>query len=180
MITCLALCNNVTPVEAGPIKEVNIEEFEGQIVDDSLKKSHHSELRPSRSKSFASSMHENADDPQLEASSPDEVALVKFGFSLNQKLVERTRTDCTLQPIIGPNEKFDILASFPFTSESKKMGCLLRSQTTGKGIYYLKGAEVVMEHKIKAGARPSLKESCESLAMDGLRTLVFAQKVLSE
>ena len=59
------------------------------------------------------------------------------------------------------------------------MGCLLKSRNTNRIIYYLKGAEVVMEHKIKAGARASLLESCENLAMDGLRTLVFAQKVLS-
>jgi hypothetical protein len=54
------------------------------------------------------------------------------------------------------------------------MGCLLKSRQTGRNIYYLKGAEVTMESKIKAGARPSLKESCESLAMEGLRTLAFA------
>ena len=76
--------------------------------------------------------------------------------------------------ITGNIEEFDILASFPFTSESKKMGCLLKSRKSGRNIYYLKGAEVVMEHKIKAGARASLLESCENLAMDGLRTLVFA------
>ena len=54
------------------------------------------------------------------------------------------------------------------------MGCLLKSRETGKNIYYLKGAEMVMEKKIKPGARPSLLESCENLAMEGLRTLVFA------
>ena len=73
-----------------------------------------------------------------------------------------------------------MLASFPFTSESKKMGCLLQSKNTGRIIYYLKGAEVVMEYKIKAGARATLLESCENLAMDGLRTLAFAQRVLSQ
>ena len=36
-----------------------------------------------------------------------------------------------------------------------------------------------MEHKIKPQARAALLEFCESLAMDGLRTLVFAQKVLT-
>ena len=85
-----------------------------------------------------------------------------------------------MQDITGKIEEFDILASFPFTSESKKMGCLIKSRSSGRNIYYLKGAEVVMEHKIKAGARASLLESCENLAMDGLRTLVFAQKVLSQ
>jgi len=31
-----------------------------------------------------------------------------------------------------------------------------------------------MEHKIKPQARAALLEFCEGLAMDGLRTLVFA------
>lgn len=120
------------------------------------------------------------DEPKLEASSPDEVALVKFGYQLRMRLIERDRKVCSIQTVDGKIETFDILASFPFTSESKKMGCLLKSRTTGRNIYFLKGAEVVMEHKIKAGARPSLLESCEYLAMDGLRTLVFAQKLLTD
>ena len=119
-------------------------------------------------------------EPQLEASSPDEVALVKFGYSVKMRLVERTREHCSLKDINGANETYDILASFPFTSESKKMGILLKSRETGRNIYFLKGAEIVMEHKIKVGARPSLLESCENLAMEGLRTLVFAQKVLTD
>lgn len=118
--------------------------------------------------------------PQLEASSPDEVALVKFGYQVKMKLVRRERTSCILEDIEGNVETFDILASFPFTSESKKMGCLLKSQHTGRNIYLLKGAEMVMEHKIKVGARPSLLEACENLAHEGLRTLVFAQKVLTD
>ena len=96
------------------------------------------------------------------------------------RLIERERTSCKLLNISGKEEVFDILASFPFTSESKKMGCLLKSRETGRNIYYLKGAEIVKEHKIKVGARPSLLESCENLAMEGLRTLVFAQKVLTD
>jgi magnesium-transporting ATPase (P-type) len=40
---------------------------------------------------------------------------------------------------------------FPFTSESKKMGILLKyfSQGSDKFIYLVKGAEVVIEPKIK-------------------------------
>ena len=112
-------------------------------------------------------------EPQLEASSPDEVALVKFGYLCRMKLLERTRDRCTMQDVTGKNEEFEILASFPFTSESKKMGCLIKSKATGRILYYLKGAEVVIVPKIKAGARASLLESCENLAMDGLRTLAF-------
>lgn len=95
-------------------------------------------------------------------------------------MVERDRTYCILRNAQGGLEEYDVLASFPFTSESKKMGILLRNRQTQQVLYYLKGAEVVMEDKIKAGARPSLQESCENLALDGLRTLVFAQKLLTE
>lgn len=68
---------------------------------------------------------------------------------------------------------------FPFTSESKKMSVLMKSKETGRIIYFVKGAEVVMERFIRPQARSSLLEFCEVLAMDGLRTLVFAQKVLT-
>ena len=119
-------------------------------------------------------------EPQLEASSPDEVAMVKFGFQCNMSLVERDRLYCILRNASGKLEEYDVLASFPFTSESKKMGILLKSRDTGKIFYYLKGAEVVMEAKIKAHARPAVQESCENLALDGLRTLVFAQKLITQ
>lgn len=89
-------------------------------------------------------------------------------------LVERDRTYCIMRNAKGGLEEYDVLASFPFTSESKKMGILLKNRSTNQILYYLKGAEVVMEPKIKVGARPSLQESCENLALDGLRTLVFA------
>jgi phospholipid-translocating ATPase len=105
--------------------------------------------------------------------------MVKFGFQLNMSLVERDRLYCFLRNAEGKVEEYDVLASFPFTSESKKMGILLKSRATQKVLYYLKGAEVVMEPKIKAQARPALQESCENLALDGLRTLVFAQKLIT-
>jgi phospholipid-translocating ATPase len=100
--------------------------------------------------------------------------MVKFGYQLSMSLVERDRTYCIMRNSGGNLEEYDVLASFPFTSESKKMGILLKSRENGRVIYYLKGAEVVMEGKIKASARPALQESCENLALDGLRTLVFA------
>ena len=71
-------------------------------------------------------------------------------------------------------ENYEILANFPFSSESKKMSVLLKQKETNKFLYYVKGAEVVMEAKVKSHQRAPLLEFCESLAMDGLRTLVFA------
>jgi len=59
------------------------------------------------------------------------------------------------------------------------MSVLIKNKDTGHNIYYVKGAEVVMEHKVRPVSRANVLEFCESLAMDGLRTLVIAQKVLS-
>jgi len=46
-------------------------------------------------------------------------------------------------------ENYEILANFPFSSETKKMSILVRHKETGRYIYYVKGAEVVMEHKVR-------------------------------
>ena len=71
-------------------------------------------------------------------------------------------------------ENYDVLANVPFSSETKKMSILIRQVETGRYIYYVKGAEVVMEHKVKPSQKALLLEFCESLAMEGLRTLVIA------
>ena len=49
----------------------------------------------------------------------------------------------------------------------------MRHKETDKLVFYLKGAETVMYNKVKPNQRSSLIESCENLAMDGLRTLVI-------
>ena len=77
-------------------------------------------------------------------------------------------------------EEYDILANFPFSSETKRMGIIVRYRKTGKIVFYLKGAETVMEKKVRPNQRACLVESCENLAMEGLRTLVISQKMITE
>mmetsp|Transcript_103060 Transcript_103060/g.142607 ORF Transcript_103060/g.142607 Transcript_103060/m.142607 type:complete len:209 (+) Transcript_103060:1319-1945(+) len=200
MMTALAICNNVTPVQQEPIVDLeNVIDDRGQMRA-SIVEVHGKELKQRRStlkdeereNSFVNNgkgssfkkdkevVEEANTDPVLQASSPDEIALVKYGYKMNMKLIERERTFVTLKNANLDNETYDIIANFPFTSESKKMSCLVKSRETGKYIHYTKGAEVVMEHKITPGARPSLLEHCENLAMEGLRTLAIAQKVLTK
>ena len=66
------------------------------------------------------------EEPNLQASSPDEISLVRFTYGLGVKLRERERTHCSLTNSAGVTENYRILALFPFTSESKKMSVLLR------------------------------------------------------
>ncbi len=51
---------------------------------------------------------------------------------------------------------------------------LVKQKETGRYIYYIKGAEVVMETKVKPIQKALVLEFCENLAMEGLRTLVIA------
>jgi len=96
--------------------------------------------------------HPDASDPsvvEFQASSPDEVALVKFADSLGMKLIERDQNLISILNCNGQNEKYDVLANFPFSSETKRMGIVLRHQETQRIVFYLKGAEVVMKSKVR-------------------------------
>ncbi|KAM3127182.1 hypothetical protein pb186bvf_020701 [Paramecium bursaria] len=112
-----------------------------------------------------------------QASSPDEIALVKIAESLGIQLESRDQFSIT----INYNEKqlvYKILNNFPFSSESKRMGILL--ENNGQYIFYLKGADTVMKQFVHETQRGFIDEECENLAREGLRTLVITQKILSE
>jgi phospholipid-translocating ATPase len=49
----------------------------------------------------------------------------------------------------GHTEEYEILGNFPFSSESKRMGIILKHLETKKIIFYLKGAETVMMKKVR-------------------------------
>ncbi len=102
---------------------------------------------------------------EFQASSPDEVALVKFAESLKMRLVERDQARIQLINPAGKEEHYEILANFPFSSETKRMGILVRHLQSGTIFFYLKGAEVVMQAKIAPNQRSIVDESCETLAL---------------
>lgn len=80
----------------------------------------------------------------LQASSPDEIALVRFSEELGFFLKERGKNDIKVEAPHGVDEDYDILANFPFSSETKRMGIIVRHRSTGRLILYLKGADMVM------------------------------------
>jgi phospholipid-translocating ATPase len=57
-----------------------------------------------------------------QASSPDEVALVKLAESLKIKLNERSQMRMQILNATETPEDYEILANFPFSSETKRMG----------------------------------------------------------
>lgn len=115
-----------------------------------------------------------------QASSPDEIALVKYAESLGIILAERDPGSIVLSYPNDIKHRYEILGNFPFSSKTKRMGIIVRQLETQKIIFYLKGAEVKLEKKVCPEYSPIIKEAAELLAIDGLRTLVIAQKELTE
>lgn len=113
----------------------------------------------------------------LQASSPDEISLVKLAAELNLTLMHRDRTSIVLQNPLGEQEEYTILYTFPFTSATKRMAIVLESKLTGEILVLMKGADsVVLEASNPA---PWASEQVSNLASKGLRTLVFAQRTIT-
>ena len=127
-----------------------------------------------------------------QASSPDEIAIVRWTESVGLKLLHRDRKLITLQSTTSDRVviKVKILDIFPFTSESKRMGIIVQyipsiTSTTASAPssdsreiwFYQKGADTVMTSIVSAN--DWLDEETANMAREGLRTLVIGRKRLS-
>lgn len=112
-----------------------------------------------------------------QASSPDEVAIVEWTESVGLTLSSRDRTSMTLRTPTHSTLTFDILYVFPFTSESKRMGIIIRDRTSGQIQFVQKGADVIMTKIVQKN--DWLDEETGNMAREGLRTLVIGRKKLS-
>lgn len=115
----------------------------------------------------------------FQGASPDELALVSFAASAGLLLVSRDLRQIVLRRgLDGAELAFDILHEFPFTSETKRMGIVLRCRQSGTLTFYAKGADVAMADKVARSYW--LEEEVGNLAREGLRTLVVARRRVSE
>jgi phospholipid-translocating ATPase len=117
-----------------------------------------------------------------QASSPDEVSIVKWTELVGMTLIERDRESIKIavgsdfrQPVLVL--EYEILHNFPFTSETKRMGIVLRDKLSGEVYFFEKGADMVMSRIVLSN--DWLDEECGNMARDGLRTLVIGRKLLS-
>ncbi|KAJ2160334.1 putative aminophospholipid-translocase [Coemansia sp. RSA 552] len=163
MVESLALCHNVTPAEES-----------APAADDT----HDSRVAVAVARPMS-----------YQASSPDEVAIVAWTEQVGVVLAERTLSKITLRlDALIPEEQngrgmaplltYDILHVFPFTSESKRMGIIVRSGLSGEIYFIQKGADAVMARIVQDN--DWLEEECGNMARDGLRTLVVGRKRLSQ
>ncbi|ELU38737.1 phospholipid-translocating P-type ATPase, putative [Rhizoctonia solani AG-1 IA] len=112
-----------------------------------------------------------------QASSPDEVAIVKWTESVGLTLTSRTRTQIELQTPDGTTLVYSVLALFPFTSESKRMGIVVQSMETHEIMFVQKGADTVMARLVQRS--DWLEEETANMAREGLRTLVCGRRRLT-
>lgn len=125
-----------------------------------------------------------------QASSPDEIAIVRWAESVGLRLLHRDRHTITLQSVNTSRVvvRVKILEVFPFTSAGKRMGIILQfSQGTESAVssaespaevwFYQKGADTVMTSIV--AANDWLDEETANMAREGLRTLVVGRRKLS-
>jgi len=112
-----------------------------------------------------------------QASSPDEIALVKFTESIRLILTGRELHNITLLNPMGEHEQYEILNIFPFTSETKRMGIIVRDRD-GLITFYMKGADAIMAKLVQSN--DWLDEECGNMAREGLRTLAFGKRTMTE
>ncbi|CAL1295011.1 unnamed protein product [Larinioides sclopetarius] len=151
-VRALALCHNVTPVYE------DTSDADGNCETEADQQSNQSFV--------------------YQASSPDEVALVAWTESVGLTLIHRDITSMKLKTAHNQILNYSILQIFPFTSETKRMGIIVKEESSGDIIFFMKGADVVMSSIVQYN--DWLDEECGNMAREGLRTLVVAKKVLTE
>nr|XP_054762202.1 probable phospholipid-transporting ATPase IIB [Lytechinus pictus] len=147
-VRALALCHNVTPVEE--------EDAERLVINDGDQEAR----------------------IVYQASSPDEVALVTWTETVNLTLVRRDLNSMLLRNPTGDLDEYTILQIFPFTSETKRMGIIVKEEKSGQIIFFMKGADTVMSSIVQYN--DWLEEESGNMAREGLRTLVVGKRVLTE
>ncbi len=105
--------------------------------------------------------------------------MVNVAEKLGMQLLSRDHSKIKIKNVVNQEETYQILDNFPFTSENKKMGIIVKQEETDRIIFFLKGADLVMKEAVPEIQRGFLLDECENLASQGLRTLVITQKTLS-
>ncbi|EFC37321.1 MgtA domain/ATPase domain-containing protein [Naegleria gruberi] len=111
--------------------------------------------------------------------SSDEIALLEAATNNGFKLIQRTNEGLVIDEM-GETRFYEIIATFPFTSDRKRMTVLVKTQE-GRYIAYVKGADNVMLKRCRARKEyvHELKSALLNFSVQGLRTLVIGRRELS-
>ncbi|XP_023258818.1 probable phospholipid-transporting ATPase VB isoform X1 [Seriola lalandi dorsalis] len=132
-----------------------------------------------------------SDNLSYEAESPDEAALVYAAKAYGFTLLARTPDSVTVRLPSGNDLVFEVLDTLAFDSNRKRMSVLVRHPITREYVLYTKGADYAImellgtpyaEHR--SGSQKNIaadtQHHLDCYAKEGLRTLCFTKKVVSD
>ncbi|KAK1904725.1 putative phospholipid-transporting ATPase VB [Dissostichus eleginoides] len=131
------------------------------------------------------------DNVTYEAESPDEAALVYAAKAYGFTLLARTPHSVTVRLPSGEDLVFEVLDTLTFDFNRKRMSVLVRHPITKKCVLYTKGADYAILELLGTSYAEHLRGKQKNIATDtqhhldfygkeGLRTLCFTKKVVSE
>ncbi|KAI3351840.1 hypothetical protein L3Q82_020667 [Scortum barcoo] len=126
-----------------------------------------------------------------EAESPDEAALVYAAKAYGFTLLARTPDSVTVRLPSGEDLVFEVLDTLTFDSIRKRMSVLVRHPITKERVLYTKGADYAIMELLGTPYAEHLRGNQKNIAADtqhhldcyakeGLRTLCFTKKVVSD
>jgi magnesium-transporting ATPase (P-type) len=126
---------------------------------------------------------ENQNDVvSFQGSNPDEVTLVTSACELGVEFIERTQNLIKLK-VLNELKEFEIIQKFDFTSSRMRSSIIVRGKD-GLIKVYMKGSDSVIFSKIDQFSKDNLyrisKEHIDVFAKQGLRTLCYSYRVLSQ
>lgn len=122
-------------------------------------------------------VYENGES-SYQAASPDEIAIVKWTETVGLTLAKRDRQSILLTYAGSKaGQRLEILQIFPFSSETKRMGIVVRDVEKDEITFFEKGADSIMGRIVQKN--DWLEEETGNMAREGLRTLVIGRKKLT-
>lgn len=112
--------------------------------------------------------------------SPDEIAIVDAARHLGFKFLGNDQKTISLD-ILENNKELELLQSFEFNSNRKRMSVIVREKNILK--LYMKGADSKIKERLDTTAKQpflkSVEEKLDVLSKIGMRVLCFAMRVVS-
>lgn len=109
--------------------------------------------------------------------SPDEITLVDAAKDMKYEFLRSTKATTHIK-VKGQEKQFDLLETFPFTSDRKRMSVVIRDKGVIK--LYMKGADSIVKARVARDQTLNLDEELRKFSVIGLRTLLIGMRIISE
>ena len=114
--------------------------------------------------------------------SPDDVVLLKSAAKQGFILQKLDKASSKKIKILGENQEFEILNTFEFSSQRKRLSVIVRDNGIIK--MYIKGADSVIKKLISSDSKKEFNDEAEHyvdfFSKSGLRTLFVGMKIIDE